>query len=266
MGIVNVTPDSFFEGSRFPEPDLAVECGLEQVAEGADLIDVGGESSRPPAYGPATPVPADEEARRVVPVVEGLRRETDVPISVDTTKAEVARQALSAGADVINDISALADPDMASVVADAGAGIILMHCRGTPATMQRNTHYDDVVGEVRDFLLGRAGAALEAGITSGHMALDPGIGFGKSVAGNLMLIRNLDALAALGYPVVLGASRKSFIWKPAGLSARESLEGSLAAAVLGVVHGARVLRVHDVSATVRAVRVAEAVESASAAA
>jgi len=266
MGIVNVTPDSFFEGSRFAEPDLAVERGLEQVTEGADLIDVGGESSRPPAYGPATPIPAAEEARRVIPVVEGLRRQTEVPISVDTTKAEVARQALAAGADIINDISALADPDMASVVMEAGAGIILMHCRGTPATMQLNTHYDDVVGEVRDFLLGRAEAALEAGITSGHMALDPGIGFGKSVAGNLMLIRHLDALAALGYPVVLGASRKSFIWKPAGLSARESLEGSLAAAVLGVVHGARVLRVHDVSATVRAVRLAEAVESANAAA
>lgn len=266
MGIVNVTPDSFYEGSRFPEPGPAVERGLEQVAEGADLIDVGGESSRPPAYGSAAAVSAQEEAARVVPVVERLRRQTDVPISVDTTKAEVARQALSVGADVINDISAFGDPAMASVVVEAGAGAILMHCRGTPATMQLNTHYDDVVGEVREFLEARVKAALEAGITPGHLALDPGIGFGKSVAGNLMLIRGLDALAALGYPVVLGVSRKSFIWKPAGLSPRESLEGSLAAAVLGMVRGARVLRVHDVAATVRAVRLAEAVESASSAA
>jgi len=266
MGIVNATPDSFFEGSRFTEVGPAVERALQLVAEGADIIDVGGESSRPPAYGPAAPVPAEEEARRVVPVVEGLRARTDVAISVDTTKAEVARQALCVGADAVNDISAFGDPDMASVVMDAGAGAILMHCRGTPATMQSDTHYDDVVAEVRDYLLLRAEVALAAGVTPGHLALDPGIGFGKSVAGNLTLIRRLDALAGLGYPVVLGASRKSFIWKPSGLSPRESLEGSLAAAVLGVVHGARILRVHDVSATVRAVRLAEAVESSSSAA
>jgi dihydropteroate synthase len=260
MGILNVTPDSFFDGSRHLDPGLAIEHGLRLVEEGADLIDVGGESSRPPVYGQAATVPAAEECRRVLPVIAGIRRQSSIPLSIDTVKAEVAQRAIDAGADIVNDISALQDdPGMLAVVASAGVPVILMHRRGTPATMQQDTHYDDLLAEVRGFLEERAAVARAGGVPAERIAVDPGLGFAKSRDGNLQLIRDLGFLAPLGCPVLVGASRKSFIWKILGLSPAEGLEGSLAVAALCVAGGAHIVRVHDVQATVRAVRVAEAV-------
>ena len=260
MGILNVTPDSFFDGGRYAGRQAAVARALEMVEEGADIIDIGGESSRPPVYGEARQVSLEEECARVVPVVEEVRRHSDVPISVDTTKAEVVRQALQAGADIVNDISALRDdPEMVEVAASSGAPVVLMHRRGTPVTMQKNTWYEDLLGELKNFLTERIAAARAGGVALERIAVDPGIGFGKSVEGNLEIIRHLGEFADLGCPILVGASRKSFIWMPMGLKAEESLEGSLAVAVLSVAKGANVLRVHDVAATVRAVRMAEAI-------
>ena len=258
MGVLNATPDSFYDGGRYCEPQAAVERGLEMVEEGAAIVDIGGESSRPPMYGAAEAVSVAEECARVLPVVEGIRRQSDVPISVDTVKAEVASRALEAGADIINDISALRqDPAMAKVAARAKAPVVLMHRRGTAATMQQNTHYDDLLGEVYDFLAERVRVAQAQGVE--HVAVDPGLGFGKSPEGNLSLLGMLERFLGLGCPLVVGASRKSFIWKTLGLSVAESLEGSLAAAALAAEAGAHVLRVHDVAATLRAVRLVEAV-------
>ena len=260
MGILNATPDSFFDGGRHSDPGAAVERGLQMVEEGADIVDIGGESSRPPVYGEVCEVSEEEECGRVVPVVAELRRQSDVPISVDTVKAEVARRALDAGADIVNDISALsADPQMAGVAAERGAPVILMHRRGSPATMQRNTKYADLLGEIRDYLADRVEAARTAGIGEDRIAVDPGIGFGKSIEGNLRLIHHLEFFAELGYPVLVGASRKSFIWKTLGLGPEGGLEGSLAVAVVCALKEVHMLRVHDVEATVRAVRMAEAV-------
>jgi dihydropteroate synthase len=232
------------------------------VSEGADIIDVGGESTRPSLYGEVVDVSVAEERNRVIPVIEGIRRHGDVPISVDTAKAEVAAAALDAGADIINDISCLDDSRMAGVAVRSEAHLILMHRRGTPATMQRNTHYDDLLGEISTFLAAGIARACAAGVDAGRVAVDPGLGFGKSLGDNLALLRRLKSFAALRCPVVVGASRKSFVWKPAGLTPKEALPGSLAAAVLAAVHGAHMVRVHDVAETVRAVRFAEAVESA----
>jgi dihydropteroate synthase len=258
MGILNATPDSFYDGGRYLEPQVAISRGLAMAAEGASIIDVGGESSRPPMYGEAEHVSAAEECRRVVPVVEGLRRQSDAFISIDTVKAEVAAQALDAGADIINDISALRhDSAMAGVVARTGAPVVLMHRRGSAATMQQDTYYRDLLGEVHGFLAARVEAARAEGIE--RIAVDPGLGFGKSREGNLALLGALERFADLGCPLVVGASRKSFIWKTLGLTAEESLAGSLAAAVYAVGAGARILRVHDVAATLRAVRLIEAV-------
>ena len=258
MGILNATPDSFYDGGRYLEPQVAISRGLAMAAEGASIIDVGGESSRPPMYGEAEHVSAAEECRRVVPVVEGLRRQSDAVISVDTVKAEVAAQALDAGADIINDISALChDSAMAGVVARTGAPVVLMHRRGSAATMQQDTYYRDLLGEVHGFLAARVEAARAEGID--RIAVDPGLGFGKSREGNLALLGALERFADLGCPLVVGASRKSFIWKTLGLTAEESLAGSLAAAVYAVGAGARILRVHDVAATLSAVRLIEAV-------
>ncbi len=260
MGIVNVTPDSFYDGGRYVQTGAAVEHGLQLIQAGAGMIDVGGESSRPPMYGETRVVPDEEECRRVVPVIRSLRRQTTVPISVDTVKAEVARRALDAGADAVNDISALsADPDMPGVVARSRAGAVLMHMRGTPRTMQQNTRYHDLLKEVREFLEARINACAENGIPRERLAVDPGIGFGKSVEGNLALIDALPHFAALGCPVLIGASRKSFIWRCLGAGPETALEGSLAAAVVSVLRGAHILRVHDVAPTVRAVRLAEAI-------
>ena len=263
MGILNVTPDSFYDGGRFDEVGLAVDRALQLEEEGADIVDVGGESSRPPMYGVAAAVSAAAECRRVVPVIEGIRTRSQVPISVDTTKAEVALEALAAGADIINDISAMGDAEMAPVAADAGAPVILMHRRGTPATMQLDTRYDDLLGEIAGFLGSRVDAATAAGLDRRHLAVDPGLGFGKSIGGNLTLIAELPRFRSLGCPVIVGPSRKSFLWKPLGLSAEDCLEPSLAAAALAVTGGANAVRVHDVAASFRAVRTAEAVVRAS---
>ena len=259
MGILNVTPDSFYDGGRFFDPEFAIEHSLRLVEEGAAIVDVGGESSRPPMYGTAKEVSVAEECRRVVSVVEGLRRQSDVFISIDTVKAEVARRALLAGADMINDISALRqDPAMAEVAVEMKAPVVLMHRRGTAATMQQDTHYDDLLGEVYGFLEEQIRVARSRGIE--HVAVDPGLGFGKSREGSLALLGQLDRFSGLGCPLVVGISRKSFIWKTLGLSVEESLEGSLAAAVLAVRDmDAQVLRVHDVAETLRAIRLVEAV-------
>jgi dihydropteroate synthase len=256
MGILNVTPDSFSDGGRFRDPEAAVERGLALAADGADIVDIGGESTRPGA----DPVPAADEIARVIPVVDGLRRQSQVLISVDTTKAAVARRALDAGADIINDISALRfDPELAGVVAAARAGLILMHMKGTPRTMQAAPFYEDLLAEVRGFLDSRLREAVAAGIAAEAVLVDPGIGFGKRPEHNLTLINRLDAFADLGRPLVLGPSRKSFIGKILNAPPQERLEGTIAAAVLGVVRGAHILRVHDVREVGRAVRVAEAI-------
>lgn len=257
MGILNVTPDSFSDGGRFLDPEAALRQGVAMAAEGADLIDIGGESTRPGA--PA--VGLQEELDRVMPVVEALRRELDLPLSVDTTKSAVARAALAAGANFINDISGLRfDPGVAVAVAEADAGVFLMHTRGRPAVMQRRTAYDDLLGEIIDALRESLDAARSAGIPDRRLAVDPGIGFGKDATGNLEILRRLRELLSLGRPVLLGTSRKSFIGRilgqddPAG-----RLYGTLATVALGVERGARIFRVHDVRATREAALTAWAV-------
>jgi dihydropteroate synthase len=245
MGVLNVTPDSFSDGGRFIEPDAAVAHAETMAAEGADLIDVGGESTRPGA----DPVSADEEIARVLPVLKRLG-ERELPLSIDTSKAAVAGAAITAGASFVNDVTALrGDPEMAALVADAGVDVCLMHMKGEPRTMQEDPRYDDVVAEVKAFLEERLAAAVEAGIPAARVWIDPGIGFGKTPAHNLELIRRLDEIVAIGRPVVVGASRKRFIGVLTGRSEEERLPGSLAAAVLAFERGAAMLRVHDVAAT-----------------
>ena len=247
MGIVNFTPDSFSDGGRFASRDAAVAHALQLVEQGADLLDIGGESSRPGAQ----PVPLEEELDRVVPVVRELAARTTVPISVDTTKAEVARQALDAGAHVINDITALfGDPAMAEVVRAAGAGVVLMHMQGTPPTMQVNPTYADVVAEVAAFLQTRLQAAADAGIAGEQVVLDPGFGFGKKTRHNLELMARLGEFQRLGQPVCLGVSRKGVFGKVLGRPLEQRLAGSLAAACFALARGAaQIVRVHDVAET-----------------
>ncbi len=260
MGIVNVTPDSFSDGGRYAEPAAAIARCEALLEEGADLLDLGGESTRPGS----APVPAEEQWRRLAPVLAGLRaRRPDAVLSVDTRSAEVARRALESGAQVINDVSALADPAMAGVVAAAGAGLVLMHLRGTPATMQDDTAYADVVAEVTAYLRTRMHSAVAAGVEVTAIALDPGIGFGKSTEGSLALLAHTAALAALGRPVLVGASRKRFLGAITGVeSVHDRVDGSLAAAAIAVFEGAHIVRVHDVRASARVVRVAEAARAA----
>jgi dihydropteroate synthase len=256
MGILNVTPDSFYGGSRRPDAAEAIADGLAMAASGADIIDVGGESTRPGAR----VVTEEEELARVLPVVKGLRREVSVPISIDTYKSGVARAALDAGADIVNDISALRfDGPMVSLVAAEKVPVVLMHMQGTPQTMQVEPHYQDVVREVRDFLAAQMYEAMDAGVAPEAIILDPGIGFGKTIEHNLQLLRGLTVLAALGQPLLVGVSRKAFIGKVLGLEPVERLEGSLAAAVAAGLSGANILRVHDVAETSRAIRVADAI-------
>jgi len=252
MGIVNVTPDSFSDGGRYLDRDAAIAHGHELRAAGAAILDVGGESTRPGAAA----VDAATEKDRVVPVIEALAA-AGARVSVDTSKAEVAAAALAAGAEIVNDVTALGDPEMAPVCAAAGCGLILMHMKGTPRTMQDDPTYDDVVAEVREFLAARLEAAVDAGIERERVWLDPGIGFGKTVDHNLELIARLDRIAELGRPVVVGASRKRFIGAVTGRPVDERIGGSIAAAVAAVAAGASVLRVHDVAPTVEALRVAE---------
>ncbi len=245
MGVLNVTPDSFSDGGRWFDRDAAVEHGLRMVTEGADIIDVGGESTRPGAAS----VDEAEERRRVVPVIEGLAPHARV--SIDTAKAAVAEAALAAGATIINDVTA----SLHEVAAAAGAGWLAMHMQGTPATMQRQPAYGDVVAEVRDFLVTRAEKAAAAGVA--ELWIDPGIGFGKTAEHNLSLLRHLNALVATGYPVAVGASRKSFLGRLTGdAPVEDRREASLAVAVWAMLQGVAIIRVHDVASTVQAARVA----------
>jgi dihydropteroate synthase len=260
MGIVNVTPDSFSDGGLYATTEAAVALGLRLIEEGADLLDIGGESTRPGSR----PVALAVELERVLPVVQGLAERTTVPISVDTSKAEVARQALAAGAHVINDVTALqGDPAMAAVVRDSGAGVVLMHAQGTPETMQVNPTYEDVVAEVVGFLQARLQAVADLGIAGPRVVLDPGIGFGKTYEHNVKLLAKLDELRRLGRPVCLGVSRKGFLKTISGRPVERRLAGSLAVACFAIGQGvAQVLRVHDVAETRDAIEVYMAIRRA----
>ena len=256
MGILNVTPDSFHDGGRFVSVDSALHrCG-DMRDQGADLIDIGGESTRPGAE----PVDEAEEIRRVIPMIKAIVKQFDIPISVDTMKSGVARAALEAGAAIVNDVSAMtADPKMLEVPQAFGAGIVLGHMRGTPLNMQQNPHYDDVTREVREFLMERMRIMAAMGISKDHIAVDPGIGFGKRVEDNLELIENLEMLESIGCPILLGHSRKSFIGKTPGLENSDRLMPSVAVALYAALKGASILRVHDVKETAEALRMVEAI-------
>jgi dihydropteroate synthase len=248
IGILNVTPDSFSDGGKYGSPEEAVEAARQMMADGAALIDVGGESTRPGA----APVPAQEEIARVLPVVEALVAE-HIPVSIDTRKPEVAGRALAAGACVLNDVTGFRDPAMRALAANHGATVIIMHMKGEPQTMQLDPRYEDVVAEVGAFLNNQAQACIAAGVAPEHIWIDPGIGFGKTVEHNLGLLRATGQLAALGYPVVIGASRKSFIGRITGEEEpTRRLGGSLAVALYAASQGAAALRVHDVMETVQA--------------
>ena len=264
MGIVNVTPDSFSDGGRTLDPRAAAERARALAAEGADVVDLGAESTRPGS----SPVPAAEQWRRLEPVLAALNGSRAPALSVDTASAEVAARALEAGACAVNDVSALGDPEMARVVGDAGAGLVLMHMRGAPATMQQDPRYGDAAAEVAAWLTGRLERARRAGIRDEAVVLDPGIGFGKTVRHNLELLARLEELAALGRPVLVGVSRKSFLGAPpprdpgAALPVDQRLEAGLAATAVAVFLGARIVRTHDVAATVRAARIADRLREA----
>jgi dihydropteroate synthase len=257
MGIVNVTPDSFSDGGAFAETDVAVAHGKRLLADGADILDVGGESSRPGSE----PVPVEEELRRVIPVVDRLAREAGAIVSVDTTKARVAAEAIAAGACIVNDISALRfDARMADVVAHTKAGVVLMHMLGEPKTMQSDPRYGDVVAEISAFLRARMEAAVAAGIRPESVVLDPGIGFGKTLEHNLEILRRLPEFGSLQRPILVGPSRKAFLGKLLGdLPPADRVEGTAAAVALAIHGGASIVRVHDVRAMVRVARVADAI-------
>jgi len=261
MGILNVTPDSFSDGGRFTELDVAAAQGVAMARDGAAIVDVGGESTRPGS----DRVPLDEELARVLPVLERLRAETTAVLSIDTYKAEVARRALAAGATWVNDVSSLRmDPDMVEVVAEAGCPVILMHMQGEPKTMQHDPHYDDVVDEVRAFLEERMAFAVAHGVDEEQLLIDPGIGFGKTAAHNLILLRELGKLKELGRPVVLGASRKRFLGAILGAEPGGRLTGTVASTVVALMNGADVVRVHDVRENFEALRVVLALREADA--
>jgi dihydropteroate synthase len=255
MGVVNVTPDSFSDGGRFFSVEAAVEHGMRLAEEGAALVDVGGESTRPGAE----PVGAEEELERVIPVIERLRAATTAIISVDTSKAEVMRAAGAAGAGLINDVRALREPGALAAAAASGCAVCLMHMQGEPRTMQRAPSYADVVTEVRAFLAGRVAESISSGLAPERLAVDPGFGFGKTLEHNLTLLRRLGELAADGPPVLVGLSRKSMLGTLTGRAAGERLYGSVALAVIAALNGARIIRAHDVAATVEALRVTAAV-------
>lgn len=256
MGVLNVTPDSFSDGGLWIEPEAAVKHGLEMAAQGAAIIDVGGESTRPGAE----PVSLDEELRRVLPVVEGLRAEGVPFISIDTRKPEVARRALHAGCVIVNDTSGEeVDDEMGRLAADTGAAILVMHSRGTPATMRSLIDYEDVVSDVQGFLAQRTEELVAGGVSEDSIAVDPGIGFAKSADQSLVLLKNLASFTSLGYPVLVGTSRKSFIGASLDLDEGERLEATIASVVWSVAAGARIVRVHDVEPNLRAVRMTESI-------
>jgi dihydropteroate synthase len=259
VGILNVTPDSFSDGGAYLDPSLAAERAHALAADGADLIDIGGESTRPGARA----VSADEEWFRVGPVLERLQGSIPVPLAVDTTKADVARRALDLGVAVLNDVSGLAaDPRLAILAAETGAGLVLMHMRGEPRTMQENVEYRDLLGEIRDGLSSSLRLAIEAGCAPAQLVVDPGIGFGKSAQGNLRLLAELGGLLALGRPVLVGPSRKSFIGKVLDLPVQDRVEGTVAACVMALERGARLFRVHDVREVRRALDLADSIRRA----
>ena len=259
MGILNVTPDSFSDGGKFFDSEKAVDQAIYMAESGADIIDIGGESSRPGSRG----ISSKEESKRVIPIVEKVADRVEIPISIDTVKSEVARRALDSGASIINDISALrVDKKIAQVAEKYNSYLILMHMRGTPRDMQDNTEYDDIIGEISQFLKDAAQKAIEAGVTEDKIIIDPGIGFGKSVEGNFVIMKNLDRFLELGYTLLVGASRKSFIGKTLDLDVDRRLEGSLAAVCYAVLNGADIVRVHDVAETKRALTIIEKIATA----
>lgn len=256
MGVLNVTPDSFSDGGRWFDHRDAIAHALEMVAQGADLLDIGGESTRPGAE----IVAEEEELRRVLPVIEAVGKETDVPISIDTRKASVARRAVEAGAVIVNDTGGeAADPEMPAVAAETGAGVVFMHSRGTPATMRTLTDYSDVVTDVASFLEAAAERLVEAGVDRASIVLDPGFGFAKNADQNLELLDRLDEIVALGYPVLAGTSRKSFIGAVLDLPEDQRVEGTAATVAWAVSRGAHIVRVHDVEPIARVVRMSQAI-------
>lgn len=258
MGILNVTPDSFSDGGLFLDPGLAVEHALRMAEEGADIIDIGGESSRPGAGATS----AEEQIKRTLPVIKAVRKKTALPISIDTCSSLVARAALDAGADILNDISAMrSDPAMPALAAGYGAPVILMHMKGTPADMQKNPRYEALIPEILDHLRQSVRICVDAGVKEDKIIVDPGIGFGKTVEHNLEILRSLELLSALGKPVLVGPSRKAFIGHILGGAPPSGrLEGTLAACVIAIMNGANILRVHDVKEAARAARVADAIK------
>jgi dihydropteroate synthase len=252
MGIINLSPDSFYPDSREPTVSGALKKAESMIEEGADYLDIGAESSRPGAK----PISEDEELSIILPVIKQLCQNFSIPVSVDTYKPGVAQKVLEEGVSIINDITGLRHPDIAPIIAEYNAGVVIMHMRGSPENMQEDLHYDDCVGEIKKFLEQRIQTAEAAGIASDRIWIDPGIGFGKSVSHNLEILANLDSFASLQKPILLGTSRKSFIGKILDLPVAERLEGSLATAVIGMIKGARILRVHDVQETYRAVNIA----------
>ena len=249
MGILNVTPDSFSDGGKYLEKNNAINHALAMIDNGADIIDIGGESTRPFS----DPVSLDEEISRVIPVIEGIRKESDVCISIDTTKSEVATAALNSGASLINDVSAMeVDPLMIDVALKFGCPIIIMHMKGTPKSMQDNPQYESLISDIKDYLQERVDFIVSKGINSKKIVIDPGIGFGKTVENNFEIINNLNHFTKMGFPVMLGASRKSFIGISLDLPEEDRLEGSLAANIIGLQNGAKIFRVHDVAETNKA--------------
>jgi len=256
MGVLNITPDSFSDGGLFLSKDKAVEQGLKLIADGADILDIGGESTRPGSDA----VTAAEELKRVVPVISALRKHTDTLISIDSTKSQVSRAALDAGADIINDISSFRfDPGMIPLAAERQVPVIIMHMLGTPKNMQTDPHYENLLYEVKLFLEERIKAAVSGGIKKENIIIDPGIGFGKRQEDNLCLLKNLDFLEELGQPILVGPSRKSFIGNILNLPPQDRIEGTIASALISLLHGANILRIHDVAAVKRAAKVVDSI-------
>jgi len=253
MGILNVTPDSFSDGGKYLEKNTAINYALEMIDEGADIIDIGGESTRPFS----DPVSLKEEISRVVPVIEGIRKKSDICISIDTTKSQVATAALNSGASVINDVSAMeVDPLMVDVALKFDCPLIIMHMKGTPKNMQDDPQYESLISDIKDYLLDRTDFIISKGINPKKIVIDPGIGFGKTVENNFEIIKNLNHFTTMNFPVLLGASRKSFIGISLNLPEKDRLEGSLAANIIGLQNGAKIFRVHDVAETNKALIIA----------
>ena len=254
MGILNMTPDSFSDGGQFKYHDQAIDYALEMVKEGANIIDIGGESTRPGAKA----VQLEEELMRTIPIIEAIRLKSDCLISIDTYKSKVAKAALDAGADMVNDISGLTfDHNMAALAAERNVPVIIMHIKGKPGDMQKNPNYDNLIKEIKAFFEVQIAIAKRAGIDSGNIILDPGIGFGKLLEDNFEIIRELGQISTMGYPVLLGPSRKSFIGFALDLPIEERMEGTLASITAGVINGAKIVRVHDIRATRRTLTITE---------